>query len=410
MRRWVRVVVGVAGFAIASCQSGPPQGMNGGPPPTAVDIQPVASERLTDSDIYIARLDNRQLATVQPQVSGEVTEVFVQLGDQISAGAPLIQIQPLRQEAITQSETANVAAAQAAIATAEANLQAARSALRSREADLELAQTEQERARQLVSEGALAQEALDQATRSVIQAEANLESQRDQIQALEASVRQTEQALAATQANAAASAIDLSFFRVTAPVGGLVGEVNVRAGDFVTPQSVITTVGQDSNLELAIQIPLNRAPEVRVGTPIDILDTVGEPLARTQISFIAPDVDPATQTVLVRAIAESNVNLRSDQFLRVRVIWDEYDNLVIPLTAITRLAGQSFVYVATEAETGLVADQRPVQLGRLQGNQYEVLSGLEAGDSLVTSGLQRLFPMAPIMPTTEAPEPAAFAP
>ncbi|NJK72259.1 MAG: hypothetical protein HC926_02510 [Synechococcaceae cyanobacterium SM2_3_60] len=182
--------MGIAGFAIASCQSGPPQGMSGGPPPTAVDIQPVATERLTDSDIYIARLDNRQLATVQPQVSGEVTEVFVQLGDQISAGAPLIQIQPLRQEAITQSETANVAAAQAAIASAEANLQAARSALRSREADLELAQTEQERARQLVSEGALAQEALDQATRTVIQAEANLESQRDQIQALEASVRQ----------------------------------------------------------------------------------------------------------------------------------------------------------------------------------------------------------------------------
>lgn len=411
MRRWTRVLAGITGVMVASCQGESSQGA-GGRPPSAVDIQPVAMERLLDSDIYIARLDNRQLATVQPQVSGEVTEIFVQLGDQVSAGAPLVQIQSLRQEAVTQSGAANVAASQAAVATAEANLQAARASLRSREADLALAQTEDERTRKLFDEGVLAQESVDRSERAVVQAEANLQSQREQIQALEAAVRQADQTLAATQASATAAEIDLGFFRVTAPVSGIVGEVNVRTGDFITPQTIITTVSQDSNLELVLQIPLNRAPDISIGTPVEILDSAGEPLARTQISFIAPDADAATQSVLVRAVASNAASLRTDQFVRVRVIWEEYDTIVIPLTAITRLAGQSFVYVATETDTGLVADQRPVELGRLQGNAYEVLDGLDAGEPIVISGLQKLFPMAPITPTSaeEAAEPTATAP
>ncbi len=68
--------------------------------------------------------------------------------------------------------------------------------------------------------------------------------------------------------------------------------------------------------------------------------------------------------------------------------------------------------MATETDTGLVADQRPVELGRLQGNAYEVLDGLDAGEPIVISGLQKLFPMAPITPTSaeEAAEPTATAP
>jgi len=82
--------------------------------------------------------------------------------------------------------------------------------------------------------------------------------------------------------------------------------------------------------------------------------------------------------------------LRSDQQIRARVVWERSPGLLIPTTAISRIAGQDFVYVAEQSEAGLVAKQKPVKLGVIRGNDQQVIEGLNANDKIVATGLGKI--------------------
>jgi len=88
--------------------------------------------------------------------------------------------------------------------------------------------------------------------------------------------------------------------------------------------------------------------------------------------------------------------MRVHQFVRTRIIWRSMPGLLIPITAVTRVNGQYFGFVAESSGQGLVARQRPVQVGELQGNDYVVKGGLKAGDQLIVSGIQKIADGAPV--------------
>jgi len=162
---------------------------------------------------------------------------------------------------------------------------------------------------------------------------------------------------------------------------------------------VITTIDDKSGLEAYIQVPVDRAPDARVGLPVQILDADGKVLATNPISFVAPRVDPSTQTVLAKSLLkELPPSVRVQQFIRTRVIWRSNPGLAIPIVAALRISGQYFVYVVEQGPQGLVARQRPVQLGDVQGNDYVVKSGLKAGDRLIVGGIQKIADGAPVKP------------
>ena len=113
----------------------------------------------------------------------------------------------------------------------------------------------------------------------------------------------------------------------------------------------------------------------------------------------APRVDPATQTVLAKAaLRESPPFVRIQQFVKIRVIWRSVPGLTIPLTAVTRVNGQYFGFVAEPAGTGFVARQRPLQIGEVLGNDYVVKGGLKPGERLIVSGIQKIADGAPVKP------------
>lgn len=90
--------------------------------------------------------------------------------------------------------------------------------------------------------------------------------------------------------------------------------------------------------------------------------------------------------------------MRADQTVQSRVIWNKQPGVLVPATAISRVAGQNFVFVAQAPEAGkLVARQRPVVLGDIQGNDYQVKSGLKANERIVVSGTLKLIDGAPIV-------------
>lgn len=395
---------------VAACRpGGPPRSMGGEGggegQPTPVAVGRVEEQQIEETSEFMASLGSQQVASIRPQVSGQVTQVFVQLGSQVAAGAPLFEIDSRQQQAAVAGQTAGIAAAQANLESGRAVLSQLRADRMRLEAAAEFAREQHERNLRLLAEGAISQAQADQSSRDLRQAEAALAAQQEQIRAQEAAILRAEREVQQAQAEAERQQVQLQFFQVTAPFAGIVGDVLVRQGDYVTPQTVLTTLTQTQALELNLNIPLQRAPQLRIGTPVQILDSRGEVIGSSQISFIAPEANAATQSVLAKALLENPAGqLRSAQFVRTRVIWEKRPALLVPVTAVARLGAQTFVYTVQTTEPpaegmppGAVAVQRPVQLGSIYGNSYEVLEGLEANEPIVLSGLQKIRDGAPIV-------------
>jgi len=194
--------------------------------------------------------------------------------------------------------------------------------------------------------------------------------------------------------------VQSSYYRITAPFDGIVGDLPVKVGDLVTPQTVITQFTQDRKLETYVNVPLLLAPRISSETLVQILGPDDQPVVEAPVTFISPTVDAATQTVLVKAVFENTQGMRYSQYVRVRLVYGQRKALVVPVVAVTRQGGQPFVYVAGHAsgKSGLVAEQRPVQLGEVVGNDYVVTGGLKEGEQVVISGVQFVRNGSPLQP------------
>ena len=95
--------------------------------------------------------------------------------------------------------------------------------------------------------------------------------------------------------------------------------------------------------------------------------------------------------IQIKALYDNDKNLlRADEYVRARVIFNQRSGVVIPTTAVARIAGQNFVFVeqtqtSPEGKTQVVAKQKRVELGNISGNNYQVLEGLQPGERIIVS-------------------------
>ncbi len=178
----------------------------------------------------------------------------------------------------------------------------------------------------------------------------------------------------------------------------MVGDVPVRQGDRVTRTTELTTLEDNSSLEVYIQVPVQQAPRLKVGLPVRLVDETGATIASERINFISPSVDDATQTVLVKTPLSPKGSLfRTEQFVRAHVVFTTEPGLLVPVVALSRINGQFFAFVVEPGEGGAnVAKQKSVQIGPVIGNDYVLLGGLKAGDKLITSGIQKIGDGVPV--------------
>ena len=135
-----------------------------------------------------------------------------------------------------------------------------------------------------------------------------------------------------------------------------------------------------------------------------MLDEGGTVLAHSNIFFVSPEVDNGLQGILAKApIPKSAERLRVGQIVNARITWSNSKQATIPVLAVTRIGGQSFVYVAAAKDAGYVAHQTLVTLGEPVGNVYPVLGGLKPGDRVILSGIQMLQDGAPVQPMQPPP-------
>ena len=327
----------------------------------------VVAAPVPQADEYVATIKSRRSATINPQVDGNLTKILVRSGDQVSRGQRLMEIDPAKQEATVASQEATV---QQMLAVYQYN------------------QLQISRQRKLFADGVISKDALDQAEQSYSSAKANYEAA--------VATLQTQQQ-------------QLGYYHISAPFDGIVGDIPVHVGDYVSSTTMLTTVDENKDLEAYIYIPTERAEEVRKGLGVEILDNAENPIENTAIDFVSPQVDDGLQGILVKAPVRS-ARLRNEQLVKARVVWGVSPKPTVPVLAVTRLGGQAFVFVAQNAGGGkFVARQQPVTLGDTVGNNYAVLSGLTNGEKVIISGTQMLMDKMPVIPLPSGP-PGAGSP
>ncbi|MFZ0321653.1 MAG: efflux RND transporter periplasmic adaptor subunit [Candidatus Sulfotelmatobacter sp.] len=351
------LAVAAIGATLACSSNTPRNAQAQGPPGMPVKVEEAHATPVNDATEYVAMLKSRDSAVIMPQVEGQVTKILVHSGESVAAGAALMEIDPLKQQATVKSQESSRAAQQA---------------------NLTWTKQQYERSQGLYAAGVVSKQDLDQAKNALDAAQAQMDS-------LDAQVSEQQ--------------VQLHYYKVMAPWGGIVGDIPVRVGDRVTSSTQLTTVDKPGSLEVYVYVPIEHSAQLKMGLPVQVLDSDGKVMANSRVDFISPQVDNTTQTVLVKArIANSNDALRQSQFIRARIVWGTHDNPEVPILAVSRLAGQYFAFVAEPNGGRYVARQKALTIGQTVGNDYEVLAGIKPGDKVIISGTQFLLDGAPVIP------------
>jgi RND family efflux transporter MFP subunit len=403
-------------------------------PALPVKLQSVATATVIDSNEYVGTLEARQRVSLAPsRTDGRIIRIFVNEGDTVRRGQKIVEIQPIQEredvrarigsyttatsnlgaaEAEFRQREAERDAAQAEVETAKANLAREEANVADIEAQLKLAIVNYRRSEFLVKQDVRPKQDLDDKTRDLLTNKAQLDARRKardatksalaaSISNFRAADKRVAQALANIEARKGAitqaqgelgsTAQQLRYNFIESPIDGVVGDFNrKKIGDNIKVGEEITTITDNQIFYLNTNIPLEFQNRLKLGLPVEILGSDGKAKAGGQVSYIAPLAEQNTQAVLVKMAFRNNGNLRDAQYVRVRVIWQAKPGVLVPVDAVTSLGGQKFVFVAQEGTTkdgqsGLIAKQVPVTLGNIQGQAYQVVSGIKPGDRIAVN-------------------------
>ncbi len=441
-------------------------GAAGKPMGIPVKLATVETGTVQETTDFIGSLEAPRSVPLKPQIAGRITQIVFTEGTHVQAGQVIItlqsddaQAQLLQKKATLEQSRANLAElvagtrkevifqAKAQLDQAQAKyldavsgsipqqIQQAEAQVHSAQSALELAQVRAKRYTQLRKEGAVSQDSLDEYLTTkrndqaaLDSAQKNLEQLRksriSSIQQLGAALEQQRQyykqqvngsrpediaqaraQVAQAAAQVQSAQVQLQYTKVLAPFTGIVGNIPVKVGQYVSQGDQLTTLTKNDSLDLNIPIPLNQAKQLHLGLPVQMLDAQGKPTATGKVSFISPNATSDSQTVLVKAHFGNSMNqLLNLQSVQTRVIWEKRQGILIPVTAVSRLGGETFVFVAQapanpKPGAPMLAQQKLVKLGAIEGDLYQVKEGLKAGDKIVVSGIPNLTNGAPIMPT-----------
>jgi len=354
-QRTVLLVLAVGSLvSVTACGHSAAEGPQG-PPTVPVKVQHIGSQEIGNTSEYVATIKSRNSATIMSDVEGWIFDINVHSGDLVKKGQSLMDIDPRRQAAtVTNWESQRAA----------------------KKANLQLAKVQLERAQGLFASGVISKQDFDQAASTYEAADADVKS-------MDAQIHQQE--------------VQLKYYSVFAPVDGIVGDIPVHVGDRVTNTTMLTTIDERRGLEVYLPIPSDRAKELKLGAPIQILDASGNAVLSTRVDFISPQMDTASQSILAKApVDQAADRLRAQQLVRARITWSTQPGITIPVVAVARVSGQFFAFVAEQKDGKDVARQIPLTLGEISGNDYTVLSGLKPGDQVIVSGGQNLADGMPI--------------
>ncbi|SEG82806.1 efflux RND transporter periplasmic adaptor subunit [Marinobacterium lutimaris] len=369
-RRWPLVVVSSLLIALAGCQDSSEQQAGAEQPPAQVDVVTLNEQPVDIKDTYAARVSAFRTAEIRPQVEGIILKRTFEEGSEVQAGDLLYQIDPAVYEA-------ELASAKAQLAVAQANAQSSKLLA--------------ERYGQLVQSSAVSRQEADDAAAAWKQAQA-------QIQSAQAAVKSAQ--------------INLDYTEITAPISGIISRSNITEGALVSvgQSQALATIRQYSPAYVDIRQPATTALKMKRDSndrSVHLTLEDGTTLEEVgTLKFSERSVDEGTGTVNVRAVFENSDGLLlPGMFVRATVVLSHRDSaLLAPQEGVIRQPNGSVIAMVVNSDN--VVESRPIEVEAAIGSNWLVKSGLEAGESIIVAGLQKIQPGASVVPQ-ERGKPAA---
>jgi len=333
----------------------------------------------------------REAYTVSAPLGGRLLRVEIKAGDHVEAGQGVASILP-SDPALLDSRSRSEA--EAALRSAEALLGFARAELERLQAEADYAQGEYSRYQTLAERGAASQSVLDRARLQLRSSSAAMETARANVRAREAE----REAVAARLMAPGEDADELVVVRVTSPIRGRVLRVLQESETVIQPGGAIMEIGDPGDLEIVAELLSSDAVQVRQGAPARIEAWGGSGELRARVRRVEPF---GFMKVSALGVEEQRVNVILDLLdpqedwaglghgFRVRPhiqIWRGEDEVIAPVAALFRQDGGWAVFVAENGR----ARMRRVEIGRNNGREAQILSGLEPGETLILYPSERI--------------------
>jgi multidrug efflux pump subunit AcrA (membrane-fusion protein) len=356
-----------------------------------------------------------ETSDVAPQVSGQVVATpvgvgaFVRQGDVVARlNARDAQLRLLQAQANVQQAIAGVRQAEARLglrpggnfdASTIPEVRSANAALVQAQADLRLADANEKRYRELVETGDVAVSVYDQYRTQRDTARARVDQARQQLEAAVNTARQSNQAIQSAQAAVEAARSQAAIAQqavvdtiVRAPYAGYVSNRPIAVGEYVTPASVIVTLLRTNPIKLQLQVPEAEAPFITQGMGVTLeVEAHDKRKFAGQVTAVNPAIDPVSRAATVEAAIENNDNaLRSGMFATARIVRQGGGHAVyVPRAAVFADQNtQSYRVFVIEND---IAKLKVVQIGDEEGDWIQIVSGINADQTVATSNLQQLF-------------------
>ncbi|MGQ9633383.1 MAG: efflux RND transporter periplasmic adaptor subunit [Bryobacteraceae bacterium] len=308
----------------------------------------------------------RTVATISSKMMGYVREVYFQTGDRVRQGQLLLELD-------SRDADAQLQQAESAASEAREALQEVESAIAAAKANLELAQATHRRMKDLFEKKSVSTQEFDEATARLKAAQAAYEmaaAKRRQVTA------RIEQAAAAVEA----ARVMRGYARIIAPFDGVVTEKHVEPGNLAAPGAPLAVIEQQGALRLEASVEESRLKEIRPGQSAGVRLEAVDRQIDARVSEIVPAVDPVSRSGLVKLDLPPMPQLRSGMFGRAAFALGSRKVTAVPAAAI-RTQGQLRSVLVVE---GGIARARLVTLGSEYQRWREVLSGLSAGEKIVS--------------------------
>jgi RND family efflux transporter MFP subunit len=354
--------------------------------PLTVKVAPVQARDITRNVEGVGTLFPFDEAVISAEIEGRVDELKVDLGDQVQQGQVLLHINDEEQRYLLQQNEAMLRQALERLGLKDENdrITDVRNAPdpRRAQADLTEAQQRYQRTKSLKDQGIASQSDLDTAQARFTSAQAAYESSLNQARNM---IQMVEQSKAQLQLQRK----KLRDTSVRAPFPGAVKERAIALGTYVRPNTALLTLVKVDPLRLRLEIPERMAPWIRVGQIAEVsLEAYEGKIFQGKIWRISPTVDQSKRTFVVEALVNNpTAELKPGSYARARVPTQKVEHIkLVPSRAVTYVFGANKAYVVKNG----VVEAREVKTGDRFNDQIEILEGVEEGDMVATTQLNRL--------------------
>jgi len=349
--------------------------------------------RVVEADAVLFAIDQ---ASVMPKISAPVQKFLVNRGDHVRAGQLLALLE-------NRDLVAAENAAKSQVDQAEANLRSTESAsvpeavmkaqtdVVSNQEQLDAARRALESRQKLFQDGALARKSVDDAAVTYAQAKAQFETSSEHLRTFQSVGKQeqlkTAQAqVAAAQAQYRSAAAQVSYSEISSPIAGVIADRPLYAGEMAAPGSPLLTVMDTSRVVARANIPQALTASIRIGNAaaIHVADRQAEVPAR--VTVVSPATDPASTTLQVWAEAANPAErLKPGASVRLRIVTETIPRaVVIPTAAI--LPGEEGGAAVLVVSGDSTVHRKTIETGARDGGKVQILSGVSAGEQVVTAG------------------------